>query len=534
LFQTMELTTAIAATTVYPDRARVTRSGTVSLEAGVHNLEIADLPLALDRASVRASAQGTARARLLGVDVRQVFYAETPAERTRELEQQLEALADELQALQKQGDLLEREKTTVAELAGQTRVYARGMASGKTTLEGQLTLLDGLRSRSEAIDKAQLELGVRQREQQRQHEKLKRELDLLRASKPSQRYAAVIEVEVLQAGELTVELTYVVADAGWLPLYDVRLRESDVAPRLEVGYLAQVTQRTGEEWQKVALALSTARPALAGRLPELKPWYIAPLAPPPAKAAFAPAPATAGAGAPAFLARAAEASIPMPALAPVPAEQMTATVESSSAAVTYRVPAAVTIPADGAPHKVTIARYELSPRLDYVTAPKLVEASYRRATVVNDSPYTLLPGEANLFAGDEFIGRTPVKLTAPQGEIELYLGVDDRVKIKRELKRRDVDRQFMGSRRRLHYAYETTIENLLTSEVSVTLRDQIPVSRHEEVRVKLDVAEPKPTEQTELNELKWELRLAPAQKVVVRLEFTVEHPQDMVLSGMLW
>ncbi len=527
----MELTTATATATVYPDRARVTRSGAISLEPGLHNLEIADLPLSLDRASVRASAQGTARARLLGVDVRQVFYAETPAERVREMEQQLETLSDELQAFQKQGELLDREKSSVAELAGQTRVYARGLASGKTTLEGQLALLDGLRSRIEAIDKAQLELGARQREKQHQHEKIKRELDLLRASKPTQRYAAVIEVEVVQAGELTVDLTYVVSDAGWSPLYDVRLRESDGGARLEVGYLAQVTQRTGEEWQNVSLVLSTARPALAERLPELKPWYIAPLAAPrPVMAARAPAGASAeklGAG---LAAMAAEAS-PSPA-EPQPIEEMTATVEASGAAVTYRVPAAATIPADGAPHKITVARYEVSPRLDYVATPKLVEAAYRRATVANDSPYTLLPGQASLFAGDEFIGRTAMKLTAPQGEIELYLGVDDRVKVKRELKRREVDKQFIGGRRRLHYAYETTVENLLASDLPLSLRDQIPVSRHEEVRVKLDLAEPKPTEQTELNELKWELRLASAQKVAVRLEFTVEHPQDMALSGL--
>jgi uncharacterized protein (TIGR02231 family) len=215
-----------------------------------------------------------------------------------------------------------------------------------------------------------------------------------------------------------------------------------------------------------------------------------------------------------------------------PAEEARASVESGGAALTYRLPAAVTIPADGAPHKVTVARYELSPRLDYVATPKLVEAAYRRARVANDSAYTLMPGQANLFADDEFIGSTSLELTAPGGEIELYVGVDDRLKVKRELKRYQVDKMFMGNKRRLHYAYEVTLENLLAFEVPVTLHDQIPVSRHEEIRVRLDAAEPKPTEQTELNELKWELRLAPAQRAVVRFEFTVEHPQDMVLSGL--
>jgi len=200
--------------------------------------------------------------------------------------------------------------------------------------------------------------------------------------------------------------------------------------------------------------------------------------------------------------------------------------------VTYHVPSTVAIPTDGAPHKVTVARFELMPALDYVSAPKLVETAYRRAKVTNDSPYTLLPGQANLFAGDEFIGATRLELVAPQGEIELYLGADDRVRVERELKRREVDKRFIGDRRLLRYGYEITLENLLPTEAKVTLHDQIPVSRHEDVKVKLESAEPKPAEQTELNLLDWALTLAPGEKRVVRFDFTVEHPRGMSVVGL--
>ncbi|NIP35116.1 MAG: mucoidy inhibitor MuiA family protein, partial [Gemmatimonadetes bacterium] len=207
-------------------------------------------------------------------------------------------------------------------------------------------------------------------------------------------------------------------------------------------------------------------------------------------------------------------------------------VEASGAAVTYRVPGAVAIPADGAPHKVAVARFELTPELDYVAAPKLVEAAYRRASLTNDSPYTLLPGPANLFAGEEFIGTTQLELVAPQGEVELYLGADDRVKVERELKRREVDKRLIGDRRRLRYGYEIALENRLPAEAQITLHDQIPVSRHEDIKVKLESADPQPTERTELNLLDWELTLAPGERRVVRFDFTVEHPRDMGLLGL--
>jgi hypothetical protein len=71
-----ELQTIITAVAAYPDRAQVTRGGTATLELGRHRLEVPELSLTLGAASVRASARGTTRARLLGVDVRRDFCVE--------------------------------------------------------------------------------------------------------------------------------------------------------------------------------------------------------------------------------------------------------------------------------------------------------------------------------------------------------------------------------------------------------------------------------------------------------------------------
>jgi len=214
------------------------------------------------------------------------------------------------------------------------------------------------------------------------------------------------------------------------------------------------------------------------------------------------------------------------------AEEVTAAVESSGSVVTYGIPGAVTVPPDGTSRKVTVARFPLTPRLDYVTAPKLVPAAYRRAKINNASPYTLLPGEANIFTGDEYIGATQLELTAPQGEIELYLGSEDRLKVERELKRREVDKRLIGGKRRIAYSYAITLENLLTSPARVVVHDQIPVARHEDIKVRLEAAEPKPNEHSDLNLLDWELALAPQEKRILRYDFSVEYPQAMEVLGL--
>lgn len=530
------LDTHITAVALYADRARVTRAGNVSVEPGSYRLEVGDLPRQLDAASVRAAARGTARARLLGVDVRRKHYEQTPVAEIREMEAQAEALQDERAALDARSLRLKEDRGAAQGLAGQAEIYAKGLARGRITPEEQMALFDALRARAETVDAALQEAAQQRRDLDRRIAKLQKDLQHARGARSTERHVATVDVEVVAAGELTVELTYVVAQAGWTPLYDLRLIEDGAEDAtLNVGYLAEVRQNTGEDWAEVALTLSTARPALAETVPELPPWYIAIYQPPPPResrkraarpAAFSAMADTAGAEMDDFI-QVKEEAAPV-----VEAEEVVATVASEGAAVTYRVPGTVSVPADGEPRKVTVARFDLEPALDYVTAPKLVAAAYRRATVTNASAYTLLPGKANLFAGDAFIGATALELTAPGGEIELYLGVDDRVKVARELLQRDVDKKLLRDRRRLRYAYQITLENLLATEARITLHDQIPAPRHEDIKVKLEAATPEPAEQSKLGLLRWELALAPGEKRDARFEFSVEHARDATVTGL--
>lgn len=526
-----ELKTNLVAVTIYPDRARLERKGRQHFESGLHQIEIHELPLALNPDSMRAAGRGLAKARLMGLQVKRSFYRSTPVEAVQALEERLEAAQDELTGLEAQMKLIAQQRASLVSLAGQSRIFARALVSGERNIEDQFALLDSIEERLASLDRQELALQVAIRSQQRKLEQLKNELEAQRSSRPRERYTAIVEVEVVQAGELEITLSYVVSQAGWQPLYDLRLLEEGDQSFIEVGYLAQITQNTGEPWTEVALTLSTARPALAENLPELQPWYIRP------RPTRPPAPLHAK------IASQAADVMPMMAAAPpaeeidwkaasAPVEELTAQVGESGAAVTYTVPGLVSIPADGAPHKVTVSRFKLQPQLDYVAAPKLVEAVYRRARLTNDSPYTLLPGLANLFDDEEFIGSTRLELIAPDAPMELYLGVDDRIKVVRELKRREMDKTIIGGKRRINYRYEIQVENLLPFDARLTIHDQAPVGLHEEIKVRLEAIEPRPSKQSDLNLLEWELVLAPKAKRTIQLNFVVEYPQSMEVIGL--
>jgi hypothetical protein len=50
--------------------------------------------------------------------------------------------------------------------------------------------------------------------------------------------------------------------------------------------------------------------------------------------------------------------------------------------------------------------------------------------------------------------------------------------------------------------------------------------------VRLEYTEPRPAEQTELNELTWEFVLQVKEKRAVRYDFSVEYPQGMEVLGL--
>jgi len=523
-----ELASTIESVTVFPDRARVTRRGRTALEPGLQRIAIAELPMSLHPESVRAAGRGTARARLLGVSLQVVHFLETPAEAARELESRIQAAADADAELASKAGVLEKAQQSLDGLSAQSEVFARGLALRNRSTADQAAVYDFITERGRALQAEILAVGRLRRELAKEIDRLRRELAQLQAARSRQRYTATVEVEALAAGELEIELTYAVQPARWQPLYDLRLSSEG----LEATYLAEVSQGSGEDWTGVALTLSTARPSLALVIPELDPWYVGPRSHPPRAAAPAAAPARLQAGGARALepeperldeAFEGEAFLELPS----------ATVSESGAALVYEIPGRADVPSGGEARKVTVSTFRLRPELDAVTAPRIEPVVYRRARAKNDSPYTLLPGRAQIFEDEDYLGSTPLRLTAPGQRLELALGADERLRVERKLTRREVDKTFLADRRRIRYQYRIEVENLREAPQVVYVRDQIPVSRHEQVKVKLDAAEPQPDEHTDLNQLAWKLALAPGAKQSVQLEFSVEFPRTMEVSGLV-
>jgi uncharacterized protein (TIGR02231 family) len=518
----------ITSVTVYPDRARVTRVGRLPLGAGEQRVLVEALPLGVQEDSVRVTGRGPAT--VLGVDVERrqqprITHADA-AEldgRRRALAAQLAEVTDADAVAQQRADFL----GNLAQRAGAT--YAHALATGAMNPQAVATLGDTLTEQLGAVRAERRELAGRRERIQEEQAAVERRIAQRGTQFTPDRTVAAVTLNVAAGADATaeveLELSYVIDGARWESSYDIRLD----ADRLTLTWFGMVTQQTGENWPECELLLSTARPSGAVEIPELDPWYLDRFVEPPRLYAAAP-------GAAPMMARAASYGEAQVTDASAPqmekfADHAVAAFEQGVAAATYRPERPVAVLADGAPHRTTVAVLEMPVRLDYVTAPVRSAEAHLRATATNGTEHTVLAGKASVFHGGEFVGTTRLATWAPGEEVELALGVDDRIRIERELVRRSASKTTLRDNRRREAEYKITVANHTPRAARVTVLDQVPVSRDEGISVRELRAEPPPAERTDMGVLTWSLQLAPGGTGEVRLGLRVELAKGVDMTG---
>ena len=170
--------------------------------------------------------------------------------------------------------------------------------------------------------------------------------------------------------------------------------------------------------------------------------------------------------------------------------------------------------------------------LDYLAVPALAPEAYLRATVTNTSSLLLLPGPARVFHDTQFVGETSLETVAAGQEFELQLGVDDQIRVERELRRRSTGKAVIGGTRTIDVAYQITVENHRPDKTRVSVHDHVPVSADGDIKVRLRETSPDPAERNDLGELTWQLSLDGGQAAKIRHRFTVEHPAQVTVAGL--
>ncbi len=530
------LKTHIVAVTVYTNQALVTRRGTMTLTGQEHTLTLEPLPITLQPESVRAAGAGTVAVKLLGVQTERVFTTAPVADRVAQLTAQIEQLVDEQKAAQDKLAAANLQRSFIQTLSEKAADrFSRSLAQQQVSLAETRNLLIFLGQRygdaSEAIAQHERE----HTQLQKQIQALYQQLQQIQTPRPQESYRLAVNITPSGAGEFALEVSYVCDRASWKPLYDLRVNSTE--NHIHLTCLADVHQITGEDWNAVALTLSTAKPGLGTLPPKLTPWYVDVFRPQPSPAPMmASRLRTAVGAAPGGddendrLLTDSDADEPRQQM--VVAEAPLAQITKEGGVVTFLIDGNNNIPTDGASRKITISSDDYPCHLNYVAMPKLVSFAYLQAVVTNPADgATLLPGQAKIFRDNRFVGTTPLENIAPGQTFNLNLGIDEGLKITRDLIERKVDKQLIGGQRRITYAYRLSVTNLCAQEATLILTEQLPVSRNEQIKIRLNRTSPQ-VQPGEVGLLAWSLRLEPKGQQEISYQFTVEHAPALTVVGL--
>ncbi|KAG6907484.1 hypothetical protein DXG01_008774 [Tephrocybe rancida] len=407
---------------LYSGRAEITRLYKFLVKTGQNQVNINGLPNVLDRDSIRVEGRGSAT-------IHDVTLSDIPKPPVPSTSDVLDGLLNDKELADK---ALERAKKGKSSL----EAYLATLDVKHTSVGTVDEVLEHYDSRGEKLDKKILSLG---REIKVLSQTIKEERARLSGTPRNEKLGIRASIGVFAAleGEVTIVLVYAVASATWSAAYDIRVDMQTKEKPVTLVYKAGITQDTGESWDDVPLSLETASPTFGLEIPTLSPWTLNVYRPVAQKmkyfrgggggARHTLMPIGAGVG----TSRSADTSSRNreeygSAPSPMEEEPMEhrglAVTSKGGVTATFQVPGSITIPSDGAVHKVTVSQLELAAGMSWVTVPKVDAKAHLKAKINNASDYTLLPGVASVYVDGSFISRSDVPLVSPFESFDCPLG----------------------------------------------------------------------------------------------------------------
>jgi len=504
------LPTTISNVTVFLSGAQVERTGTLYLNAGNYDIVMEDLPTSINPNTIQVTGKGNLT--VLSVENRiNYLKSQIKPKNVLMLEDSLELLRNQVNY---QNALLSVYSSEEAMILANKEI---GGADNGVDIAALKANADFYRLRLTEIKTKQLEIGIKVAKFNRDMNRIQQQLSELNAKQNQPTGEIVVRVIVKAAGNATFVARYNVQNAGWAPMYDIRA--TDVGNPIKLTFKAGIYQSTGENWDKVKLTLSTANPNQSSDKPILNPWYLyynnyirqersndyrnKPMA--------------------------AEAKSEVAGAYDEDKEFESAvaytTVTEYPINFEYVIDLPYSVESNGKPRIIQVQEYELAAMYQYYTAPKLDNDAFLLARVTGWEKFNLLPGESNVFFQDTYVGKSYVNPLTALDTLEVSLGRDKSISLKREMVKDYTSDRFIGTSRKVTKGWEITVRNNKSKEIDIVIEDQFPITTNKEIEIeKIEYSGGTVDENT--GKVTWNLKLKPGESKKLIIKYSVKFPKE--------
>lgn len=356
----------------------------------------------------------------------------------------------------------------------------------------------------------------------------------------------IMQVVCKKIEEIPIAFSYYTNNAGWTPVYDVRVNSK--TNKVKLVYKASLTQTTGIDWKKTKLTLSTGTPNFGVAAPVLSSWYLK---------LYVPQiynqlndVVVVGYGSNTFQSLRDERKIEEVIVAdsetdafakqvqkkskeeidPSTLQQFT-TLKEGQLNTNFDIDLPYDIESDGQLHSVTIKDEDIICNLKNYSVPKLDQEAYLLAEVADWQNLDLLPGNANIIMDDTYVGKSLIDPNTTADTLNLSLGKDKRVVVKKTLVKELSSLKTSGRDTRQTFTYEIAVKNNKLTDINLLLKDQYPLSTIKEVEVKLEESS-EAMVNPETGVITWKVALKPGESRKYRFAYSVKYPKDKKIVNL--
>ena len=527
--------------TVYSQGAQLHHKASYSIKAGITEISIEGISAYIDPKSLQVKATGN----VVIIDSKYTLFYPQPEVKVNEgipakIVKEMAQLTDSLELLG--FDLKEIQDEIAIYKAAQNIISMNGAVRGSGKVNDSINLLkqtvEYYTNKMNEINKKLLALEKKKKEKEKVQQRLQVRYENLQnyqnQTYDAKKYApiprVVITLSASEAAAGKISFSYLVSQAGWVPLYDIR--SDSQTGKISLTYKAQVFQNSGIDWDNIKLNISTNNPYANKTKPELNPWYIdyyaykqkQELEEISIRGSRAIPQAAFNQGY--FLDEAKQKNLEDKAA--LGADQFTTVVHQLIAAE-FKIDLPYSIKSNNEKNLVLIKNSDLNTTFKYYSVPKVDPGVYLVAQMTKLDELQLVPASANIFFDGSYIGETYLDPTSMDDTLNLSLGKDPNIVVKRTLLKQKSKDKVVQDKRERTFSYQIEVQNNKSSAIQLIIQDQVPMTTNNDITIELlekDFARELPGNGI----LEWEYKLKPGENKKLEFSYKVKHPKDQQIN----
>ncbi len=465
--------------TVYLKGAKVTAVTQFNLPKGKNYVRLENLPRDMNPNTISINLPKTVSLMSVTPELQTLKPFNANAEELR-LQEELKKNNRKIQLIQVQIQMLNNEKAK--KVKKHDKKISKTLKKTKTKNVAQLDkLTDRYDKKLLATENALALLNEQHKELQDRNKNIQEQIN---QGKPTNTkvlgYDVVLELE--NTAEQTIDLTisYLVDNAGWVPNYDIRAKTDEKL--VEITYKGRIYQNTGQEWNNIKLSVSSYKPNYNTQRPILNPLYATEYIHQPSHSGyFTLSNGNLYQSAPITVSENLYRTSELDAHLAEPATWNAVT--DSPLSVIYELSKNHTIPSKLNPQHVFLDTKEVSADYVYHAVPSISSEVHLLAKVKNWNELNLMGGEAFLFLGDNFVGKSVINSQYTQDELPIALGTDERIVVRRTRMADKPEKKNNELQDTELHAYEITYKNNMNFDVVLEILDQMPLSLTQKIQI---------------------------------------------------